>query len=287
MCRFIAYLGKTPVILKEILDTPENSLINQSRRARGGKFGLNADGFGIGWYNHTIDHSPGVFKSTQPAWNDENLQHIAAKIKATCFVGHVRASTVGDVNTFNCHPFTYRQFSFVHNGTIYGFDQLKRELRKLLNDDMFELIRGQTDSEHFFALLMDTLYQNQNTDTFTLEQLVDAFQLTINKVRTLQTELGIELVARINIVITDGKKMLATRYISDKNKNALSLYYAAGDYIDNKHGPGVMHSVSKNPSALLIASEPLTNYAEEWEEIPVNHMLLIDEDLTISLKAIE
>lgn len=33
MCRFVAYLGKKPIILNEILDAPENSLINQSRQA--------------------------------------------------------------------------------------------------------------------------------------------------------------------------------------------------------------------------------------------------------------
>ena len=66
MCRFVAYLGKRPVLLDSILDAPENSLISQSRHAREGLYGLNADGFGIAWYQHSVDNLPAVFKSILP-----------------------------------------------------------------------------------------------------------------------------------------------------------------------------------------------------------------------------
>jgi predicted glutamine amidotransferase len=37
--------------------------------ARGGA--TNGDGFGVGWYG--AHETPGVFRSTEPAWNDRNL----------------------------------------------------------------------------------------------------------------------------------------------------------------------------------------------------------------------
>jgi predicted glutamine amidotransferase len=32
----------------------------------------NGDGFGVGWYGHR--DTPGVFRSTEPAWTDGNLR---------------------------------------------------------------------------------------------------------------------------------------------------------------------------------------------------------------------
>ena len=42
--------------------------------------------FGLAWYEHAIDDIPGVFKSIRPAWNDNNLKSIAAKVKSKCFM---------------------------------------------------------------------------------------------------------------------------------------------------------------------------------------------------------
>ncbi len=284
MCRFVAYLGKKPIILNQILDKPENSLVNQSRRAKEGKLGLNADGFGIGWYDHLIDQEPALFKSIQPAWNDPNLKYISSKIRSNCFVGHVRASTVGDVNTFNCHPFTHQNFLFVHNGTIQSFDSIKRRLLGSLNDKLFELIKGQTDSEHFFALLMDLLYQN--TKSFKLKTMKDVMLLAIKKVTDMQKKLLNHSFSRINSVLTNGEQMIATRYISDSKENSLSLYYTLGDYIDNENNSGMMHSTKGDPGAILIASEPLTDFSEEWQEIPTNHILMVGSDLKTELQPI-
>ena len=108
MCRLIGYRGKTSISLSELIEKPENSLIKQSLETKLGKKGINADGFGISWYNQDIDNTPGIFKSTQPAWNDNNLKHLCNKLLSNCFLGHVRASTVGDVTINNCHPFSYK-----------------------------------------------------------------------------------------------------------------------------------------------------------------------------------
>lgn len=285
MCRFIAYLGNTPIILKELIDTPCYSLIKQSRQTCEGKPGINADGFGIGWYDRDIDSDPGIFKSIQPAWNDQNLKHMAAKIRSRCFVGHIRASTIGEVNTINCHPFAYRQFLFAHNGTICGFDKIKRPLVNLLNDDIALSLKGQTDSEHFFALLMNNL-PPQHTD-IALNDIVKAMQLAIDQITALQAEFSDVCSSKINGVLTDGQRIIATRYISSTDQKALSLHYAIGDHIDcGRTQHQVIHTETNTPGAVIIASEPLTDYADEWHEVPGNHILTVDETLKISLHPI-
>ncbi|MGZ4613246.1 MAG: class II glutamine amidotransferase, partial [Kineosporiaceae bacterium] len=70
MCRWLAYTG-SPVLLEELLYKPQHSLIVQSMRSTLGAEPTNGDGFGIGWYGDRP--TPGVFRSTEPAWNDRNL----------------------------------------------------------------------------------------------------------------------------------------------------------------------------------------------------------------------
>ena len=284
MCRFIAYLGKKPLILSQMLDAPENSLINQSRQAQISKIKLNADGFGIGWYDHSIDQEPGLFKSIRPAWNDPNLKHIASKIRSQCFVGHVRASTTGDVDTFNCHPFLYQSFLFAHNGAIHGFEDIRRHLLRMLDDHTFRIIQGQTDTEHFFALMMGFLYQNEQP--FTLNHFADAFVQSTLEIKQLQQAHSNDSLSKINSVLTDGEQMIVTRYISDPNQPSLSLYYTPSDYIDEEGHYRVIQSANKEPGAVLVASEPLDDIVGEWKEIPSNHMLFIDKDLKMTLKPI-
>jgi glutamine amidotransferase len=164
MCRLVAYLGVKPILLGELIEKPENSLINQSKSAKNGCHIVNADGFGLSWYDQEVDNKPGIFKSIQPAWNDKNLSHIAQKVASNCFLGHIRASTIGDVTFNNCHPFSYQEYSFAHNGTIRQFEKLRRDLINFIDEELFLSIKAQTDSEHLFFLIMHFLKQGEGLD---------------------------------------------------------------------------------------------------------------------------
>ena len=275
MCRFVAYLGKKPLLLNDVLGEPENSLINQSKHAKDGALGLNADGFGLGWYNHEIDNIPGVFKSIQPAWNDLNLHNIVTKVKSTCFLGHVRSATMGDVNIFNSHPFAYNKFLFVHNGTIHEFDNIKRQLLTILSDEMFSTIKGQTDSEYLFALLMDNFYRKKIM--VSVQDLSEIVEKSIDQLIMMQKQLTKAAFSKINSVLTNGKTLIATRYVSDDIHPSLSLYYSVQKSI--KDG-------DKHVESIIISSEPLTDCVNKWIEIPPNHMFLVDETLNFTLKPI-
>ena len=102
MCRWLAYSG-APIHLEEAIFRPEHSLIDQSLNARQGETTTNGDGFGIGWYGNR--DFPGVYRDIQPAWNDANLQALAAQIESRLFFAHIRAATGTAVQRTNCHPF--------------------------------------------------------------------------------------------------------------------------------------------------------------------------------------
>lgn len=283
MCRFIAYRGK-PILLDQVLHKPKNSLINQSAQAHEAEEPLNGDGFGVGWYMKEIDPEPGLFVSVRPAWNDRNLRYLCQKISTPCFFAHVRAASAGEVSEANCHPFHFKNFLFMHNGGIGGFQKLKRHIRRKLSDEIYDWIRGQTDSEHLFALILENL-ENRDANP-TVHDLANATEKTIRELQEMKKHLGVDEACYVNCVFTDGDVMVAVRYVSDLCESASTLYYSEGHHYTVKDGVCTLHRGSEDERAVLIVSEKLTASRTEWMEIPTNSMLVVDAGQRTTLKSV-
>lgn len=275
MCRFVAYLG-SPILLQDILVKPANSLIMQSLHARESNIPTNGDGFGLGWHNPEISEEPALFTSIFPAWNDRNLLNLTAKIKSPCFAAHVRAASNSGVTNYNCHPFVHGKWIFMHNGDISNFIFIKRHLRRLLDDELYNWIQGETDSEHFFALFLQIAKgKDLNKDSV----VVDSLKKTFNKINELIEKYGhFENKSYYNICLTDGKRLIATRYCTAKNDKPESLHYFAGTAL---HKYFDIQGFAQKSS--LISSEKLTNFNADWQNVPANHILLINENHQIKL----
>jgi glutamine amidotransferase len=286
MCRFIAYRGK-PVVMDEILYQPKNSLIKQSAAAHEAEEPLNGDGFGVGWYSPEIDTGPGLYVSVRPAWNDRNLRYIGKHIRTRCLFAHVRAASEGEVSEANCHPFHFKNFLFMHNGGIGGFQKLKRQIRRKLSDEIYDWVRGQTDSEHLFALFLENL-SNRDANP-TSQEMADTLEATIREIEAMKADEGITEASYINCSLTDGNSMIAVRYVSDPAEIASTLYYAQGQHYVCYDGiaeviPSSPHSQER---AVLIVSEKLTERKEDWTEIPTNSMCIVDEKIRVQLRMID
>lgn len=279
MCRFIAFLGKNPIVLDRVLVKPTYSLVKQSRNARIGLHHVNADGFGVAWYDLAISPEPGLFHSIQPAWNDENLKHMAALIQSTCFLSHVRASTVGDVSRANCHPFSFGEYSMVHNGHIAHFEEFRRELIGLLDDELYNALKGRTDSEHLFFLIMQYLREAPN------EGVLNAIRRAFAMVAQWHAGKGDEYNAVLNIVLSDGKQLFVARYVSESHEPA-SLYYATGAHASGSLAQKCILEAGNTTGAVIVASEPLNDTAGRWHELAPNHFLVVDEALNIDIQAV-
>ena len=125
MCRWLAYSG-SPILMKDVLYRGTNSLVDQSLHSRLGAEPTNGDGFGVGWYG--APDTPGMFHSTEPAWNDQNLRELAGHISSRLFFTHIRAAIGSAVQQTNCHPFRHDNWLFMHNGYINEFATIKRDL---------------------------------------------------------------------------------------------------------------------------------------------------------------
>lgn len=276
MCRFAAYSGKA-LMIADVLVKPTDSLIKQSLKAKETSTTTNGDGFGLGWYLPEISENPAVFLSIMPAWNDENLLHLANLTKSSLFFGHVRSASTGGVNSYNCHPFVYKNWMLMHNGDIFNFSLIKRALRRLLDDDLYNWIRGDTDSEHFFALFLQLA---KGKDLRQLSVIAEVMRMTIQTIEELIHQTGLEGTSWYNLCLTDGIRLVASRFCTDKILKPESLHYLKGYSWSER-------IIKPDEKSVLISSEKLTDFNDSlWQTVPANHCILVDADYSIRIEPI-
>lgn len=285
MCRFLIYKGRE-IYMSDLLLKAEQSLVLQSYKAKERKEPLNGDGFGVGWYTPAIDPNPCVFTSIQPAWSNRNLFRLSNKIRSSCFFAHVRAASPGTfVSEFNCHPFQYDQFLWMHNGKIAEFQKIKRMLRESLHDDYYNFIQGTTDSEHAFALFLNLL--GDHTYDYSITDLSDTLIATIKQIEACSKSAGIVEPSHLNFAVSDGNNILVSRHVLNTDEDPPSLYISTGERIVIRDGMYHMTPLKHHPNAVIIASEPLTGDRSEWQKVEKNHVVIVTPELHIHQLPIE
>lgn len=290
MCRLLLYLGK-PIVLNKLLIEPKNSLINQSIHARSAETPVNGDGFGVAWYVPEISLRPGIFRSLTPAWSNNNLVSMARVTRSSAVLAHVRAATPGIASAENnCHPFTYSQYAFAHNGDVTAFPRVRRDIESSLSDEAYALIEGNTDSEHVFAIFIDLLRKIEHADGATIDPLEamakaleETVYATIGFARARGAEGGDTY---LNIAITDGTRGVACRCSTDSDENTPTLFvYRRGEYTC-ENGVCRLDARGSVASAVVISSEQLTD-DPAWEDVPLNHLVIVGEDHSVAIRAMD
>jgi len=242
MCRIAAYQGPA-IPLENIVVRPTHSLLCQSQHATEAKLAVNGDGFGISWYQDGITQ-PGLYRDVLPAWADGNLLSLCRMVRSPLFIAHIRASTVGETSRSNCHPFTYDNWAFCHNGQVPHIARIRRRLEAALPDALYQHRRGTTDSE----LLFLTLLSHGLAD-----DPVAAFSATL-------ADLGEDTPdgpVRLTCVFGDGASLFALRHASDGQCPSLYL----SDTLDN--------------GGRAIASEPLEDDGLRWRCVAPDRLLVL------------
>lgn len=254
MCRWLAYSG-SPLLLKEALYGPANSLIEQSLHSRLGAETTNGDGFGIGWYG--AFPTPGVFHSTEPAWNDKNLHELADHISSSNFFAHIRAAIGSSVQQTNCHPFRHDRWLFMHNGYINEFATIKRDLVLAVDPSLYPQIAGQTDSEILFFLALSFGLQDDPPT---------AIERAVGLVEEVTARHGIANPFQGTIATTNGETIWAFRYSSEGKSR--SLFYTTDVPTLRKLYPQRELYEEVSEDAHMVVSEPLGDMPGVWNEVP-------------------
>jgi predicted glutamine amidotransferase len=274
----------TPIVIDKLLYQPKNSLVNQSVNAKELEEPLNGDGFGIGWYVPEVNNEPVNFVSVHPAWSNRNLRNLAPKIRTECFIAHVRAASVGEVSESNCHPFQYKNILMAHNGGVENFSRIKRKLREPLTDEFYNWIKGQTDSEHIFAYLLNQLFKNHKT--VTPEAVMDSFEITFRDLKKMMADTGIKEEGYLNMVFTNGLFIVGTRFVTDPSQEPLTLYHSEGSRYVVEDGITHMMAPEDDDHAVLVVSEKLSD-DKNWTLIPANHFVVVESTGNVRIKAIK
>jgi predicted glutamine amidotransferase len=254
MCRWLAYSG-SPVNLEDLLYKPTNSLVIQSKHSRMGAETTNGDGFGVGWYGALPE--PGVFHSTEPAWNDRNLHELSAHAKSGRVFAHIRASTGSAVQQTNCHPFRHGNWLWMHNGLIRDFPTVKRDLVLAVEPGLYPGIEGSTDSELFFYLAL----------TFGLEHDPPAaVAAAVGFIEETGRRHGVEHPIQMTVATTDGATTWAFRYSSEGQSR--TLFHSTDIVTLREQYPDypLLHGLSDDTR--LVVSEPLGDLHGAWQEVP-------------------
>lgn len=229
MCRLFAYLGPSAT-LETLLVTPPSSLLRQCWEPRTQARGVvNADGFGVGWYDHSRRPEPARYRSTLPMWADRSFASMAGLVASSAVLGAVRSATPPlPTEVSGTPPYTAGPWLFAHNGAVDGFrDGAAARLRRLLSERREAGIEGSTDSEVLFALTLDQL---------------DAGATLSEALSTVIANVGAAAGGRLNLVLTDGVSIAATAW---------------GDSL----------VVRSTPDSVVVASEP-SDEAPEWRIVP-------------------
>jgi glutamine amidotransferase len=257
------------VLVEDLLYRPEHSLIVQSMHSTMGAETTNGDGFGVGWYGDR--DTPGVFRSTEPAWNDRNLYDLSRHVTSPRVFAHIRAAIGSPVQQTNCHPFRHGRWLFMHNGFIDGFREMKRDLALAVDPDRFAEIEGNTDTEMLLFLAL----------TFGLEEDPPAaVARAVGLVEETAKRHGIGFPVQMTIATTDGETTWAFRYYSEGRSR--SLFHSADVDTLREQYPDNTTLQDLSADARLIVSEPLGSLRGAWREVPEATCVVVrggDEEL--------
>jgi gamma-glutamyl hercynylcysteine S-oxide hydrolase len=216
VCRHLAWLG-SPRTLSELLVEPAHGLLVQSYAPRRQAHGrMNADGWGVGFFAPGRPE-PARWRSSRPIWSDASFASVAPVISSSCVLAAVRSATAGmPADETAAAPFQRGRWLLSHNGVVD---------RSVLGPH--PAAESVCDSAELAAHLFD----------FGPERAGE-FIADLGK-----RDPG----ARLNLLLTDGSRILATRW---------------GDTL----------SVLRTEDGTAVASEPYDD-DPRWTDVPDHHLV--------------
>ena len=163
-----------------------------------------------GWGLVNLDEScPRIEKEPINALDSMYLKsRLKSTYKAHCALAHIRDATIGHMEYNNCHPFTMkdhsgRNWTLVHNGTIFDFPLMNRYLSEQ---------EGQTDSERILYYIVGRINQStQRKGSFLTSQ--ERFRVISHVLMHMARK------NKLNILLYDEENL----YVHTNYKNSLYM----------------------------------------------------------------
>jgi hypothetical protein len=243
----------------------------------------NLDGWGITAYPVTTPQNPPLlWKSPAPAITDPQY-HIAVSQAMSqnphLLLAHVRLASpeYHQIQSTNVHPFTFQNWSFIHNGSVNGATSPAVEAKiKQYQSVLGGGPKGTTDSERAFYYYLARLYETTGTvDTKkvplrtkqavfaqSVKELINdstpTYKPIHGEVMGIQGHILIQ--PACNFILSDGQHLLAFKKVLDL-------------FIGEK-------TLSNHQKTYVITSEKMMRHdpSVQWTEIPEEHLLTMGWD---------
>jgi glutamine amidotransferase len=201
MGRLLGYMANRTDRLGHVLDEEHDAIAPPPD--------FRPDAWGIGFYQ-----GGEVLHKKRPKLDEGPIdwESVARGVRSDCVVIHFRRATVGDFRADNTHPFRMRQWMFAHNGTVQGFGAIRERLLESLPDFLRRNIRGATDSEHVFGVILSFLHDAGQLDAMETDEKVvlGALRSTVALIDRHCAEVGAPE-PTLNLIVTNGRAMYALR----------------------------------------------------------------------------
>lgn len=258
MCRFFGVHSLSKTRVHEALVAADNALMVQGKS--------HIDGWGIAYYLHGIPH---LIKSPKSANADEDFSMLAQSLDSPTIIAHVRQATQGALSLLNCHPFQYGSWVMAHNGDCPSFQAIRGELISELDSEFQTHLFGSTDSEIYFALILNELKKKGNLleNQVPARDLATCVRSVVERFLTIYKHHELASAPALNLILSNGRSFLAFRL-------GRTLYYSYNIASTEQKGEG------QPVNHLIVCSEPPT-IESTWISFAEGQMIVVDSEMKI------
>lgn len=302
MCRVLAYIGPE-VPLEDLLLRPGNSLVNQALDPeRHPQLQLAGWGFGA-WSDHLLKpEAPLIYRRPTAAFFDDNATGIIPSLQGSTLLAHVRAADYNAVAVLadeNCHPFSFEGTPWIiaQNGDLPSWTLLQRELLQHCDDKYLKQMRGTTDTEFLYVLLLSLLEDDSD------DGVQCGFEELVRLIVEARKKLDLPELTKLKIALVSPNRIIGVnsglghqgetdpagdwRELREADPGtddyALSMllepmYLLVGRHADRDGGTFDFEPCSvEEATSAVFASEPLTDSKDGWSEVQFGEIAFLEK----------
>ena len=270
MCRLYGLYATHPTRASCALRKSQNDLIDAGATTRSGSV-PSIDGWGV-----CVSSRSGVQcrRQVQPARKSRRSREDALSTPGTSLISHVRVEPGGTPSVAGTQPFYDQESTFAHCGAIDAFDRFRDDLLDALPPNRRRAIRGETNSEHLFQLLLERHHQVSDRSRS------GSLRAVLKNLTRWSTAVDPRASVEASILWTINGLLTAARY-----DFPLYVLERTSPLLCSICGHPHARPSSGNYRCVTFASQPLTD--EDWREVPNRSVASVDAEASVTITPFE